>query len=105
MTIDYEWIFTQFDTKPREGDLVDVVSVIHWRLNATDDTGASATNYGTVTLSDPDQSGFVPYDQITKDLTISWMEENIDVAALKENLASQIEMIKNPPVVPMNPPF
>lgn len=105
MAIDYEWVFSQFDTKPTQGDLVDVVSIIHWRLNAVDETGTSATIYGTVTLGDPGQSDFVPYDQITKELTIQWMEQNTDVEELKANLANQIEMIKNPPVIPMLPPF
>lgn len=105
MAIDYEWIFSQFDTKPSQDGLTDVVSIIHWRLNATDDTGTFASIYGTVTLGTPGPSNFVPYDQITKELTIQWIEENMDVDSMKANLANQIHLIKNPTVVSMSPPF
>ena len=105
MTIDYEWIFVQFDTAPSKDSFTDVVSTIHWRLNATDETGITASVYGTVSLPDPTNNEFIPYDQITKNLSITWMEENIDVPLLKSNLADQIEAIKNPQVIYKKPPF
>lgn len=105
MAINYEWQFVQFDTKPSFDGLNDVVSVIHWRLTGTDETGTSASNYGTVALGDPAPGDFVPYQDITKEMTISWMEATTDVDAIKASIAWQINEIKNPPVVPMVPPF
>jgi hypothetical protein len=105
MTITYEWNFSQFDTKKSYDGLTDVVSVVHWRLFGTDENGTTTSNYGTVTLSDPLPESFVPYDQITKEIVIQWMEELMDVPKLQENLSSQIYLLNNPPTIPTKPPF
>lgn len=105
MTITYEWEFSQFDTKPHSDGLTNVVSCIHWRLTGTDELGYMASNYGTVILGDPSPAGFTPFEDITKALTISWMEAVTDVEAIKASIADQIDRARNPPVVPMVPPF
>ena len=105
MTINYEWRFDQFDTKKSYDGLTDVVSVVHWRMTATDDTGTTVSNYGTVTLGDPSPGSFVSYDQITKELVIQWMEDAMDVPKLEENLSSQIYLLNNPITIPTKPPF
>ena len=105
MTVTYTWIFSQFDTRPSYDGLTDVVSVVHWRYTGVDDTGVSASNYGTTSMPDPNPAEFVPYADITEEMTEQWMESSMDVPALQANIASQIEYIKNPPIVPMTPPF
>ena len=105
MTISYEWKFEQFDVKPSQSGLSDVVSVIHWRLNAIDSDNIVATNYGTVVLDDPNPSEFIPFSEITKEMAIEWVSLVLDVDSIKNNLSEQIDRIKNPPVVPMTPPF
>jgi hypothetical protein len=105
VTITYEWSFSQFDTKLSYDGLTDVVSVVHWRYTGTDETGVTASNYGTVTMPDPSPADFTPYQDITKELTIQWMQSVLDVPAIEASIASQIDYIKNPPVVPMAPPF
>lgn len=104
MAISYIWNFSQFDTAPKKDDFTDVVIVVHWRLTAVDGD-YSASNYGTVTLSDPNPADFTPFSKITFDETVEWVSGAMDVAAVKENLSSQIDALKNPPVVSMKPPF
>jgi len=102
--ITYSWIFSQFDTAPSLDGLTDVVKVIHWRMNAEED-GISTTAYGTVNLADPSPAQFVPFSEITEEMTIEWVSSAMNVADVQASLAAQIAMIKNPPVVPMAPPF
>lgn len=104
MAVSYEWIFSQFDTIPSLDGLTDVVKVIHWRINATDGD-YMASNYGTVTIADPSPSDFTPYDQITKEQAISWVSSAMDVNSQYESLQNQINLMKNPPTLPMAPPF
>jgi hypothetical protein len=104
MAITYTWNFSQFDIAPTQDELTDVVVVVHWRLTAVDGDYV-ASNYGTAQLLSPNPSDFTPYDSITFDETVEWVRSSIDVASVEENLASQIERLRNPPVVSMKPPF
>lgn len=104
MSINYEWQFSNFETAPVEGDLAQVVKVIHWRLHASD--GPVATScYGTVNLDPPDPDDFLAYEDLTKAWAIACVSAVIDVPALEASLAGEIDRIKSPPVVSMSPPF
>ena len=100
----YSWSFPEFDVAKSEDGLTDVVKVIHWRYDATDGE-YSAGAYGTVGLGAPNPTDFIPYDQITEQWTIDAVSASLDVPAMQANLAAQIENEKNPPIVPMQPPF
>jgi hypothetical protein len=100
----YTWSFPQFEVAPSEDGLTNVVSVIHWRLDALDGI-YSAGAYGTVALGAPDPAAFTPYDQITEQWAIDAVSANIELAQVEAALAGEINKKKNPPTVPMAPPF
>jgi|TARA_R110000744_G_scaffold93779_3_gene181155 hypothetical protein len=105
--ITYTWHFPQFDTAKSEDGLSDVVKVIQWRYVAVDDE-ASAQAYGAVNLSAPDPAAFTAYVNLTEQWAIdaviaSWSDSSL--ADVQEALQAQIEVEKNPPVVPLQPPF
>lgn len=104
MAIVYTWKFPQFDVIPSEDGMTDVVKIIHWRMAAVDG-GYSAEAYGTVTLTAPDPDAFIPYDQITEQWAIDACSSELKVPELQAALAANIEEQKNPPIVPMAPPF
>lgn len=100
----YTWSFPQFDVAKAEDGLTDVVKTIHWRYDATD--GAfSAGAYGSCGLEAPDANAFVPYTQITAEWAIACVTAQVNLEELNAALDKQIETQKNPPVVPMVPPF
>jgi hypothetical protein len=104
MTSNLTWSFPQFDVAPTEDGLDNVVKTIHWRLDAVD--GAySAGAYGSVAVDAPDPSSFVPYSQITPQWTIDAVLSKINFDEVKQALENQIALKKNPPVLPMVPPF
>lgn len=104
MAIVYTWNFPQFDVAKSEDGLTDVVKTIHWRYQGQDGI-YSAEAYGTVGLGAPNPTDFIPYDQITEQWTIDAVSAQVDVPQMQANFAGQIEKQKNPPVVPMEPPF
>ena len=104
MAITYTWTFGQFDTLPNKNGLTDVVSVIHWKLTATDGVHTAA-NYGTVRLADPTAATFVPYASITKTLAIQWVTGLIDLAATQADLSRQLNNMASPAVAAKTPPF
>jgi hypothetical protein len=100
----FTWSFPQFDVAKAEDGLTDVVKTIHWRYDAQD--GAfNAGAYGSVGLGEPDPDAFVPYTQITEAWAITCVTAQVNLEELNAALEKQIENQKNPPVVPMVPPF
>lgn len=100
----FTWSFPQFDVAKAEDGLTDVVKTIHWRYDAQDGM-FNAGAYGTVALGEPDPNAFVPYTQITEAWAIDCVTAQINLEEVNEALEKQIENQKNPPVVPMVPPF
>jgi hypothetical protein len=100
----YTWSFPQFDVAKAEDGLTDVVKTIHWRYDAVDGD-ISAGAYGSLGLEAPDPNAFVPYTQITAQWAIGCVTAQINLEEVNTALERQIENQKNPPVVPMIPPF
>ena len=104
----YNWDFPQLDTALAEGDLADVVKVIHWRFTATSDTetneeGAplSVSAYGTTGVGDADPDNFVAFDDLTQDWCKALVLESLDKTEdeMQTMLDEQITALANPPIV------
>ena len=102
MTTEYAWVISQMDTKPQEGELNDVVSVIHWRRNATATEGENtycADTYGAMSCETPSEIDFTAYADLTFEQVCAWLEAGLDVEAWNANLDAKIEAQINPPIV------
>jgi len=95
----YNWVISAVECKVKEGDLKDAIFVAHWRFNATNEDGISAEVYGAESLESPDPKDFTPFDDITTEQVIGWLEASMDVDAMKLNLDNQINLLINPEVV------
>jgi len=104
MATTYNWVISQLDTAPSSDGLSDVVKTVHWRYQATEDT-YMADVYGSVGLSAPEAANFKPYASLTKDDVVAWLEANLNVDDLKNNLNGQIASQKNPPIVNLPLPW
>lgn len=102
------WVVSQMDTKPQEGGLNDVVSVIHWRRNATAVEGENtyyADTYGALACETPSETDFTAYSDLTFEQVCAWLEAGLDVEALDANLDAQIQNSINPPIVAYHLPW
>jgi len=102
MTTEYTWQVVQMDTKPQEGNLIDVVVVVHWIRNgvAVDgDKTYSAFLYGTMACQTPSETDFTAYPDLTFEQVCGWLDAGLDVPALNANIDSQIEGQINPPII------
>lgn len=101
MSIEYTWNFNGIKVKPVQGTLTDVVVSYEWRRGAKD--GDYSTDvYGSITLSDPDPASFKQYNNLTKQDLISWTVTSLSQESIDNydaSLASQIENLKNPPLI------
>jgi len=103
--ITYKWIFSAFDCRVDEDGMQDVVTTVHWRYNGTNEDGISSEIYGAQSVGTPTPDAFTPYPDLSEEQVIGWMEETLDVEAMQLNLATQIELIINPVMVTLPPPF
>jgi len=104
----YNWVISSMDEYPSSEGLSDVVFNIHYRRQATevDDKGTwFAETYSVLSVSAPDPSSFVPYDQLTQEMVEGWLNSGLDVASIDASLTAQIEEQKNPKVVSLPLPW
>ena len=101
MLITNTWAVVQMDCYPEYEGEADVVFAVHWRLDATDGT-YSGSAYGSIGVSLDEGSNFTPYEDLTEEQVIGWVQDAMgeeQVDALEANLAKQIADQANPPVV------
>lgn len=102
--INYTWVISQLETAPEEGNLNDVVKIVHWRYKGVDGD-YFAEIYSSYSCPSPSETDFTAYPDLTEADVIAWLEAGIDVDALKANIDSQIETQKNPPIVVLPLPW
>lgn len=97
----YSWIISQLECYPQHEGNQDVVFTIHWRRQATDGTH-TADIYASQSVTLEPDAPFTPYDQLTEEQVIGWLETALGaetLAAQETALDQQIENQINPPVI------
>jgi len=83
-----------------------VVNVL-WTLAGVD--GEYTASIGGNTVFDSQQaSPFIPYDQLTQETVVGWVQSNLGeqgIANYEANVQGQIDSMINPPVSPQNTPL
>ena len=100
----YNWVINQMDTIPKEGTLLDVVSVIHWSRIATQDE-IVVSSYGTMNCTTPSETDFTAYPDLTQAQVEGWLDAGLDVPTIDLGLDKQIENIINPPIIVLPLPW
>ena len=102
MAITYELLIKNMDAAPTEGDLEDVVKIIHWMYigkETVDDYDYFGDAMGAVEMNAPSSDSFTSFADLTEEQVKGWVQSQIDEVAIKADINSQIESQKNPPVV------
>ena len=102
--INYKWVIKWLDCVPKEGTMLDVVTLVNWVRIAQQDE-IEVTNYGAMKCSSPSETDFTAYPDLTYEQICGWLDNGLDVAALDLNLEQQIENILKPPIVSPPLPF
>ena len=110
--ITYECIINFFLAYPTKDNYQDVVFSIHWELKATyvdinDKKFMTSSRY--ITSVDTDNiSEFVPFEELTLNQTIEWINQTDSVNDYKQYLCDVINNQMNhppPTVISLPPPF
>ena len=104
MSTNYQWQIVQLDTKPQEGQLNDIVVVVHWTRTAQDGD-INVSSYGTMGCETPSATDFTAYPDLTQAQVESWLNAGLQVEEIDLGLQKQIDNIINPPVVVLPLPW
>ena len=93
----YKWTINALDAKISHDGKSNVVDVIHWGYSAVDNDDATkaASSIGTYSV-EYDKDTFIEYDKIKESDVIAWLEDGLDVDAMKASLDAQIALLKAP---------
>ena len=98
MAITYKWKINALDAKISHDGKSNVVDTIHWGYKASEDHEAGVhevSSIGTYSV-EYDKDSFIEYDKIKESDVIGWLEDGLDVDAMKASLDAQIALLKTP---------
>lgn len=91
-------IISQMDRLTADGGVV----TVHWRTEKTQGEH-TVSQYGTESFTpDPEAKGFVPYEDLTQEMVVGWLEDRWDadgMAAKEAALDAQLADMANPKVL------
>lgn len=97
--ITYAWVISALNCIPQAPEGADYVVTAHWSCNGSDGTYSSSV-YSTCSFSVVQGTQFVPYDDLTEELVLSWCWNNgVDKDSAEAAVAQGIENQINPPIV------
>lgn len=112
----YTWNIKLLECIPLIDGQNNVVSKVHWIVNAISDEGINVpmpnnttdfvpyttSTSGVQALTFDAKNAFIIYDSLTKDTVVGWVQEAMGadaVTALQEVLDKRLEALANPPIV------
>lgn len=105
MATTYTWTVNQMYTV-QQPDPNYVVNVL-WTLTGVDGQ-YTASIQGNSMFDSNQSSTFIPYDQLTQDIVIGWVQTQLGpqgIANFEANVQGQINSMITPPVSPQNSPL
>ena len=88
--MEFTWNVVQMDRQTADG----FVTTVHYNVSAVDEEFTAST-YGTVGFT-KEEMEYVPYEQLTQEQVIGWVQDSLGKDTVEEALATQIEAQKNP---------
>jgi hypothetical protein len=109
MAIEYTWTVNSMYTLPQVDGFDDVVVVAVFTVSGTDGeySASLGSNSCQFTISE-DQPDFTPYDELTEEQVIGWIQNTLGengVTSYEASIAGNIESQINPPVTPSQQPL
>ena len=88
--MEFTWSVVQMDRQVADG----FVTTVHFNVSAVDGEFTAST-YGTVGFT-KEEMDYVPFEQLTQEQVIGWVQDSLGQDTVEEALATQIDAQKNP---------
>lgn len=87
----YNWQINQMDRLTSDGFVV----IVHYSVVAIDGD-YTANTYGTVNFTEQPNAQLIPYEDLTPEIVIKWVQNSLDQETIESSLDAQIYAQKNP---------
>ena len=87
----FNWTISQLNRNTSDGFVV----VVHYNVSASEDANNVST-YGTTSYTQEEGSSFVPYESLTQETVIGWVQEALGKDVVEASLQSQLDALKAP---------
>jgi hypothetical protein len=108
METNFQWVISQLNCAVELEGLPNVINQIHWRYNATKVEGDKtyfAETYGASSVAQPNPQNFTPYENVTEEEVINWLEQILPVNDMQSILEANINLQINPVEVTLPLPW
>jgi hypothetical protein len=92
----FNWQVTMLE---RANDNNKGVTTAHYRCDAVDGEETIGAYGTTAHEPNPEAEGFVAFENLTQDIVLGWVWEQVNKDKVEEQLAEALEVKKNPPTV------
>lgn len=102
------WKILKFECVPFQEGLQNVVVNIHFECIGQENVNGviyTSTSDGVATIGYPDVNHFTPFENITKEQVIGWIEKTAHYKAALSKIKNEINFLKKPQVIEMSSPF
>jgi len=89
--MNYNWTIVNMDRLTADGFVV----TCHYNVSAVDGDYTAST-YGTVGYTEQPGETYVPYEDLTQEQVVGWVQDSLGKDTVEASLAGQIETQKNP---------
>jgi hypothetical protein len=103
--ITYTWRINKIHVKPLLNGLTNVIHTVDWDYIGIDENDNTASIRMPMVLPEPLEENFTPYNNITEEMVISWLESISNIEELQQDIIDKIEIIKNPPIIELPFPW
>jgi hypothetical protein len=100
----YTWEIQAIKVKRNEGDLVNVVYQIQYLYRVTDGEFKTFVQDSAL-VGSPDLENFTEYENLTQEQVVGWLENSVDVKALKTFVDSKLLKVRANNSKTLRPPF
>ena len=108
MNITYTWAVTSMSAVPQIGSDSDVVITASWICTGSTDATPPVQSFfqGLTDTPFTGEGSFTPYADLTQDQVLGWVWANgVSKSAVEAQVATNIDMMINPPVVVLPLPW
>lgn len=104
----FSWTISELNCAVESEGLPNVINMIHWRYNATQEHDGKvyfADTYGATSVAQPNPQNFIPYADVTEAEVVSWLNEVLPVDAMQASLEANIALQITPKEVTLPLPW
>lgn len=101
----YSWVINSMEVIPSLDGLTNVVNTVNWSYNGVSPTNTNGSISSNSIMPLPTSEDFTPYNELTQEIVIFWLESTLNISNLQTRVDAQINLIENPPTVELLPPW